>query len=270
MFDWFLDLSPVGQAAIAGAFTWMMTGAGAALVAPFKKAQPRFMNWMLGFTAGVMLAASYFSLLSPAIDMAEAAGGISWVPACGGFLLGAGFVWLADRLLPHVHPQHDETEPEGVSTEWHRSTLMLVAMTIHNIPEGLAVGVAFGAAAAVTGDASVAGAIALTLGMGLQNFPEGAAVSFPLRRAGMSRGRAFFWGQASASVEFVFAIIGALIVTIAAPILPWALSFAAGAMVFVVLEEVVPESHRERNSDDAALGAMLGFAIMMALDVGLS
>lgn len=270
MFDWFLALSPVSQAAIAGAFTWFATGAGAALVLPLKEERPRFMNAMLGFTAGVMLAASYFSLLSPAIDMAEEAGGISWLPACGGFLLGAAFVWLADRMIPHVHPQHEDNPTEGVKSEWRRSTLMLVAMTIHNIPEGLAVGVAFGAAALATGDAAVAGAVALALGMGLQNFPEGAAVSFPLRKAGMSRGRAFFWGQASASVEFVFAIIGALIVTVATPILPWALAFAAGAMVFVVLEEVVPESHRDRNTDDAAIGAMLGFAIMMALDVGLS
>lgn len=269
MLDAFLALPVVAQAAIAGTFTWFMTAAGAALIAPIQEDRPRLMNVMLGFTAGVMLAASFFSLLAPAIDMAEAQGVIPWVPACGGFLLGAGFVWLVDRLLPHVHPQHEETSPEGVNTEWHRSTLMLVAMTIHNIPEGLAVGVAFGAAHAAVGDATIAGAIALTLGIGLQNFPEGAAVSFPLRRAGMSRGRAFFWGQASAVVELVAAVIGALIVAVAAPILPWALAFAAGAMVFVVLEEVVPESHRERNSDDAAIGAMIGFAVMMALDVGL-
>ena len=269
MVDWFLSLTPVAQAALAGTFTWFVTGAGAALVVPFQEEHPRLMNVMLGFTAGVMLAASYFSLLAPAIDMAAQAGRTAWVPACGGFLLGAAFVWAADKLLPHVHPQHPETPTEGVTTDWRRSTLMLVAMTIHNIPEGLAVGVAFGATGLSTGDATIAGAVALTLGIGLQNFPEGAAVSFPLRRAGMSRGRAFFWGQASAFVELVAAVFGALVVTIVAPALPWALAFAAGAMIFVVLEEVVPEAHRDLNSDDAAIGAMLGFAVMMALDVGL-
>lgn len=269
MVDWFLQLSAIQQAFLGGLFTWGMTAAGAATILPMNEAKPKVMDLMLGFTAGIMLAASYFSLLAPAVEMAEARGVIPWIPACGGFLLGAAFVRLADLLLPHVHPRMDSSEPEGLPTEWRRSTLMLVAMTIHNIPEGLAVGVAFGAAALGGEGASVAGAVALTLGIGLQNFPEGAAVSFPLRRAGMSRRRAFMWGQGSAVVELFAAVVGAAIVAFATPILPWALSFAAGAMVFVVLEEVIPESHRHGQSDEAAIGAMLGFAIMMALDVGL-
>lgn len=269
MFDWFIALSPIEQAALGGLFTWAMTAAGAATILPMEEAKPKVMDLMLGFTAGIMLAASYFSLLAPAIEMADARGLIPWIPACFGFLLGAGFVRLADLIIPHIHPRMDDAQPEGISTEWRRSTLMLVAMTIHNIPEGLAVGVAFGAAGLGADGASLAGAIALTLGIGLQNFPEGAAVSFPLRRAGLSRTRAFMWGQGSAVVELVAAVVGAAIVVVATPILPWALAFAAGAMVFVVLEEVVPESHRNGQSDEAAIGAMLGFAIMMALDVGL-
>lgn len=269
MVDWFLGLRAIEQAALAGLFTWGMTALGAATILPVRTTNQRFMDLMLGFTAGIMLAASYFSLLAPAIAMAEERGITPWVPAVGGFLLGAGFVRLADMMIPHVHPRMESATVEGVPTEWRRSTLMLTAMTIHNIPEGLAVGVAFGAAAMGGEGATVAGAVALTLGIGMQNFPEGAAVSFPLRRAGMSRGRAFMWGQSSAVVELFAAVIGAAVVVMAAPILPWALSFAAGAMVFVVLEEVVPESHRHGQSDEAALGAVLGFAIMMALDVGL-
>lgn len=269
MFEWFTNLTAIQQAAIGGLFTWGMTAAGAATILPLQEAKPKVMDLMLGFTAGIMLAASYFSLLAPAIEMAEARGVIPWIPACLGFLMGAGFVRIADLIIPHIHPRMEDAEPEGLSTEWRRSTLMLVAMTIHNIPEGLAVGVAFGAAALGADGASLAGAVALTIGIGLQNFPEGAAVSFPLRRAGLSRARAFFWGQASAVVELAAAVIGAAVVVMATPILPWALAFAAGAMVFVVLEEVVPESHRHGQSDEAAIGAMLGFAIMMALDVGL-
>lgn len=269
MIDWFLQLSSIQQAFFAGLFTWGTTAVGAATILTMREAKPKIMDLMLGFTAGIMLAASYFSLLAPAVEMAEARGVIPWVPAVGGFLVGAGFVRLADLLLPHVHLRMTDSEPEGLPTEWRRSTLMLVAMTIHNVPEGLAVGVAFGAAALGGDGASIGGAIALTLGIGMQNLPEGAAVSFPLRRAGMSRLRAFMWGQGSASVELVAAVVGAAIVTIAAPVLPWALSFAAGAMIFVVLEEVVPEAHRNGQSDEAAIGAVLGFAIMMALDVGL-
>lgn len=269
MVEWISQFHPVVQALIATLFTWGVTALGAGLVYFVKHENRRFLDAMLGFTAGVMIAASFWSLLAPAIEMAEGGPVPSWIPATVGFLGGGAFLWIADRVLPHLHLDAPRTDVEGVDTEWQRSTLLILAITLHNIPEGLAVGVAFGAAALNPEAAPLIAAITLALGIGLQNFPEGAAVSFPLRRAGLSRGRAFFWGQVSGAVEPIAGVLGAAMVTLWLPVLPYALAFAAGAMMFVVVEEVIPESHRHGNGDDATIGAMLGFAVMMALDVGL-
>jgi ZIP family zinc transporter len=267
--EWLSGFSPTTQAGLATLFTWGVTAAGAALVFVLPSENRRFLDAMLGFTAGVMLAASYFSLLAPAIELSEGGSLPPWLPATGGFLMGGAMLWVADRLLPHLHPHAPTAETEGVRTAWQRSTLLILAITLHNIPEGLAVGVSFGAAGLTGDDGMFASAVLLAMGIGLQNFPEGLAVAFPLRRAGLSGPRAFLWGQASGMVEPVAGIAGALAVALWAPVLPWALAFAAGAMVFVVFEEVIPEAHRAGHGDDATIGAMLGFAVMMALDVGL-
>jgi len=268
--DWFKALDPVVQALLATLFTWFLTALGAATVFIFKTINKKILNGMLGFAAGVMIAASFWSLLAPAIDMAEAAGMIAWVPAVIGFLSGGLFLWLADILLPHLHGGSQEEEPEGMKTGWQRSILLVMAITLHNIPEGLAVGVAFGAAAAGLPTASLAGAIALAIGIGIQNFPEGAAVSVPLRREGLSRWKSFLYGQSSGLVEPVAGVLGAVAVIAMKPILPYALSFAAGAMIYVVVEELIPEAQQEKHhSNVGTIGAMVGFAIMMLLDVAL-
>jgi ZIP family zinc transporter len=224
---------------------------------------------MLGFAAGVMIAASYWSLLAPSIDLAEEMGMVKWVPPLVGFLMGGLFLRGVDRVLPHLHLGYETSEAEGPKTSLKRSILLVLAITLHNIPEGLAVGVAFGAIDAGVPSASLAGAIALALGIGLQNFPEGTAVSVPLRREGLSRGKAFFYGQLSGIVEPIAGVAGAALVLSMMPILPYALAFAAGAMVFVVVEEVIPESQHSGNSHIATLGTMFGFAAMMTLDVAL-
>ncbi len=227
----------------------------------------RVLDAMLGFAGGVMIAASYWSLLAPAIEMSEGKDIPAWVPAVVGFLSGGIFLRGIDKILPHLHPGLPIEEAEGVKTNWHRSRLLVLAITLHNIPEGLAVGVAFGAVAAGLPSASFGAAIALAIGIGIQNFPEGLAVSTPLRREGMSRRKSFWYGQLSAIVEPIAGVIGAAAVIIAQPILPYALAFAAGAMIFVVIEEVVPEAQRYGNTDLATTGAMVGFAVMMLLDV---
>ncbi|MFV0554315.1 MAG: ZIP family metal transporter [Mangrovibacterium sp.] len=265
----FLQLTPIMQALVATLFTWALTALGAALVFFFKSINQKVLNGMLGFAAGVMIAASFWSLLNPAIEMAEQAGDAPWIPAVIGFLAGGAFLWAADQLIPHVHLGLPRSEAEGPKTSWRRSVLLVLAITLHNIPEGLAVGVAFGAVAADLPSASLAGAMALALGIGIQNFPEGAAVSIPLRREGLSRRRSFFYGQASGIVEPIAGVIGAAAVVYMQEILPYALSFAAGAMIFVVVEELIPEAQRDKNTDVATIGAMLGFALMMALDVAL-
>lgn len=267
---WFYDLSPIAQALSGGLFTWGVTALGAALVFFTKKVNYTMLDSMMGFAAGVMIAASVWSLLIPSIDMAEAQGVLSWFPAVVGFLGGGVFLRVCDHFLPHVHP--GLSEAEGVPTSWRRSTLLVLAITLHNIPEGLAVGVLFGAAAAgvdPTGTATVAAAIALAIGIGIQNFPEGLAVSMPLRREGMSRGKSFWYGQLSGIVEPVSAVIGAAAVIFVQPILPYALAFAAGAMIYVVVEELIPESQQHGNTDIATLGTMVGFTVMMVLDVAL-
>jgi ZIP family zinc transporter len=262
----FADIHPVVQALIATCFTWGLTALGAAAVFLRKEFSQRLLDWMLGFAGGVMIAASFWSLLAPAIEMSEAQGVPVWFPAVAGFLMGGLALRAIDRVLPHLHIGFPPNEAEGLKTTWKRSVLLVLAITLHNIPEGLAVGVAFGAAAQLP-SASLTGAIALTIGIGIQNFPEGLAVSVPLRRAGLSRAKSFWYGQLSALVEPIAGVIGATAVLVAQPILPYALSFAAGAMIFVVIEEVLPESQRNGNTDLATMGAMIGFAVMMALDV---
>ena len=269
MFEYFSGLHPVYQALIATVFTWFMTALGSGLVFFFKTINRKMLDAMLGFAAGVMIAASYWSLLAPAIEMAEGSTLPAWVPATSGFLLGGAFLWLIDKLLPHLHPGFPKEEAEGVSTSWRRSVLLVLAITIHNIPEGLAVGVAFGALAADFPAASLGGAIALALGIGIQNFPEGTAVSVPLRREGLSRLKSFWYGQLSGLVEPLAGVLGAVAVIFMKPILPYALAFAAGAMIYVVVEELIPESQLEKHTDVATIGAMMGFAVMMTLDVAL-
>jgi len=263
--EWFSTQSPVLQALLATGFTWFVTGLGAGLVFFFKSINRKTLDGMLGFAAGVMIAASFWSLLAPAIEMADG----SWVPATTGFLLGGLFLWLVDKVLPHLHLGYEMEEAEGIKTSWERSILLVLAITLHNIPEGLAVGVAFGALSADLPSASLAGAMALALGIGIQNFPEGAAVSVPLRREGLSRMKSFWYGQLSGMVEPLAGVLGAVAVIAMRPILPYALSFAAGAMIFVVIEELIPESQLNKNTDIASVGGMLGFALMMTLDVAL-
>ena len=269
MVDWFVGLNTVLQALIATLFTWFVTALGAALVFFFKTINRKVLDGMLGFAAGVMIAASFWSLLAPAIEMAEESSLPAWIPATAGFLMGGLFLWIADKIIPHLHLGFPMEEAEGLKTGWHRSILLVLAITLHNIPEGLAVGVAFGALASDLPSATMAGAVALALGIGIQNFPEGAAVSVPLRREGFSRLKSFWYGQASGIVEPIAGVLGAVSVILIKPILPYALAFAAGAMIYVVVEELIPESQLEKNTDIATIGAMLGFAVMMTLDVAL-
>lgn len=273
MISWLEQFNPVTQALIGTIFTWGMTAVGAAMVFFFKTIKKNVLNGMLGFAAGVMIAASFWSLLAPGIEMAEEQGQIAWLVAAIGFILGGLFLFMADKLVPHLHMGLQTDQAEGIMTKWQRSILLVLAITLHNIPEGLAVGVAFGAAA--SGDlntASIAGAVALAIGIGIQNFPEGAAVSVPLRREGLSRKKAFIYGQASGIVEPIAGILGAFAVVKIQPILPYALAFAAGAMIYVVVEELIPEAQREEGgskTDVATIGCMIGFAVMMILDVAL-
>jgi len=269
MWEFFLTLNPVTQALLAGLFTWGLTALGAATVFLTREVNRKFLDVMLGFAGGVMIAASFWSLLLPAIELSAGMGIPEWLPAAIGFILGGVTLGALDKILPHLHIGFSEEQAEGVSTTWHRSTLLILAITMHNIPEGLAVGVAFGALAAHYPSATLAGAIALAVGIGIQNFPEGMAISMPLRGEGFSARRSFWYGQLSGLVEPVAAVIGAAAVIIAAPVLPYALAFAAGAMIFVVIEEVVPESQINGNADLATFGAMVGFVVMMVLDVGL-
>lgn len=269
MIDWFKTLSPIYQALLATGFTWFLTAAGAGLVFFFKTVNQKVLDFMLGFAAGVMVAASYWSLLAPAIEMAADSSLPVWLPVAAGFLLGGIFLRLIDNVIPHLHLGFPEEEAEGVKTSLHRSVLLVLAITIHNIPEGLAVGVAFGALAADIPSASLGGAVILALGIGIQNFPEGTSVSVPLRREGFTRARSFWYGQLSGIVEPLAGLLGAIAVIVVRPMLPYALAFAAGAMIYVVIEELVPEAQLEGNADLATMGVMIGFTIMMILDVGL-
>jgi zinc transporter, ZIP family len=272
MTEWFQSLGPVPQACLAGLFTWTLTALGAALCLVTREVSPKLLTSMLGFAAGVMIAASFWSLLVPAIEMTRMQGHLpAWLPAAVGLALGGLFLRVADRFVPHLHPDLPMEAAEGPPTEMRRSTLLVLAITLHNIPEGLAVGVVFGGAASVLGGdvAQLEAAIALTLGIGLQNFPEGVAVSMPLRGAGLSRRRSFWYGQLSGAVEPVFAVIGAAAVLMVEPLLPYALGFAAGAMLYVVIEELIPGAQREGATDLATVSALGGFIVMMVLDVGI-
>jgi ZIP family zinc transporter len=265
--SYFENLDPIVGALYATLFTWGLTALGASLVFFVKALNRALLDGMLGFTGGVMVAASFWSLLAPGIEMSEGEGFVKVIPAAVGFGLGALFIFALDKILPHIHINFKESE--GIKTPWHKTTLLVLAITLHNIPEGLAVGVLFGGVAAGLPEASIAGAVVLAIGIGIQNFPEGIAVSMPLRRQGVSRLKSFWYGQLSAIVEPVAAVIGAVAVTFFTPILPYALAFAAGAMIFVVVEEVIPETQQDKYTDIATLGFIGGFIVMMCLDVAL-
>jgi len=269
MLEYLRNANPIFLAFVATLFTWGVTALGAALVFFFKSVNQRLLNAMLGFAAGVMIAASFWSLLNPAIEMAASMGKNPLYPAVIGFLGGGLFLFAVDRILPHLHIGLETNQAEGIKTSWQRSVLLVLAITLHNIPEGMAVGVAFGALGISNSTTTLGAAIALALGIGIQNFPEGAAVSIPLRREGMNRTKSFFYGQASGIVEPLAAVPGALLVISIQPILPYALAFAAGAMIYVVVEELIPEAQQHASSDLSTIGAMIGFTVMMLLDVAL-
>jgi zinc transporter, ZIP family len=263
------DLNPILQALLGTCFTWFMVAVGATVVFTARNPSKRMFDTALGFAAGVMIAASFWSLLGPAIELSEGKGYPAWFPPLVGFGLGVLFLRLVDIILPHLHAGYTEGAAEGIKTSWERTTLLVLAIVLHHIPEGLAVGIAFGAAAAGFPAATLAAAIALTLGIGLQNLPEGMAVAMPLRREGFSRWESFWYGQLSGMVEPIVGVIGAAAVVISKPIMPYAMGFAAGAMIFVVVEELIPESQRGGHSEWATLGVTVGFALMMVLDVGI-
>lgn len=263
----FIGLHPILQALLATCFTWGVTALGASLVFFFKTINQKVLDAMLGLAAGVMIAASFWSLLAPAIEMSEGKSLPAWLPALIGFMSGGLFLHFIDQFLPHLHLGFDKAE--GVPTSWRRSVLLVLAITLHNIPEGLAVGVAFGAVAQGIPSASLGAAVALAIGIGIQNFPEGTAVSVPLRREGMTRRKAFWYGQLSGVVEPIAGVIGAAAVLVMQPILPYALAFAAGAMIYVVVEELIPEAQQAGNTDLATMATLTGFSIMMVLDVAL-
>jgi ZIP family zinc transporter len=263
------QFNPIIQSLFATFFTWGVTALGAAGIFLSKEINRKIMDGMLGFAAGVMIAASYWSLLAPSIEISESLGLVPYIPPAIGFMLGGALLWLIDKILPHLHLNLPISSAEGIKTSWQRSILLVLAITLHNIPEGMAIGVAFGATAAGIPGASITSAIALAIGIGIQNFPEGLAISAPLKREGLSNGKSWWYGQLSAIVEPVGAMIGAAAVIMMRQILPYALAFAAGAMIFVVIEELIPESQAGSNTDIATLGAMLGFTVMMILDVAL-
>lgn len=279
---WFINQNPILQALLAGIFTWIITAVGSGLVFFFNSSNRKVLDISLGFTGGVMIAASFWSLLAPSIQYVEMQKEMgltklpSWLVPTIGFFLGALFLFLLDKIIPHLHMFDKKNQAEGFNTKWQKTILLVLAIAMHNIPEGLAVGVAFGAIASpeilnnINGEIFTLGsAVALAIGIGIQNFPEGFAVSMPLRRQGMSKFKSWQWGQLSAIVEPIFAVIGAAIVMQVLPILPYSLAFAAGAMIFIVVEEVIPESQKGGNTDLATMGLIAGFLVMMSLDVGL-
>lgn len=270
LIEFFKEIGPVYSALLATTFTWVVTALGASFVFFFKSIHRGVFDAMLGFTGGVMVAASFWSLLAPSIEYSEKLyPDFPWMPAAVGFLLGALFIYCLDKFTPHLHINFSESESEGMKTHWHKTTLLLLAITLHNIPEGLAVGVLFGASAIGGGEELIPAAIALAFGIGIQNFPEGMAVAMPLRRNGVSRFKSFWYGQLSAIVEPAAGVLGAVAVIYMEPVLPFALAFAAGAMIYVVVEEVIPETQRDKYTDTAVLGFIGGFVVMMVLDVAL-
>lgn len=250
-------------------FAFLMTTLGSAIVFIFRKEMKESVQRvMLGFAAGVMIAASVWSLLIPAIEQAEANGGIGWIPAAGGFLLGGIFLMITDKIIPHLHI--GATTAEGMSASWKRTTLMVFAVTLHNIPEGMAMGISFANGKLMGGGIeNYAAAFALAIGIGIQNFPEGAAIALPLRKEGVKPWKAFLCGSMSGIVEPIFGVITVLLAGFLAPAMPWLLAFAAGAMIYVVVEELIPEAHLGEHSHAGTAGVMLGFLVMMILDVAL-
>ncbi|MEJ5365752.1 MAG: ZIP family metal transporter [Desulfosoma sp.] len=268
LWDTFLSWPPVAQALAATLFTWLTTAFGASAVFWRRTFPQAFLDAMLGFAAGVMIAASYWSLLEPALKLSEGTA-LPWMPAAVGFLAGGLFLRALDAVLPHLHVGFRAEEAEGLPTRWRRSVLLVLAVTLHNIPEGLAVGVAFGAVSSGIREAALSGALALALGIGLQNLPEGLAVSVPLRREGLGPFKSFWYGQLSGAVEPLAAVVGASLAASSLALLPYALSFAAGAMIFVVVEEVIPEAQRSGHADLVTMACLVGFVGMMVLDVAL-
>ena len=260
MFEWFSNLNYIVQALIAGIFTWTVTALGASLVFLFKKINKSVMDAMLGIAAGVMIAASFWSLLSPSIEMSEKLGLNAWLVAFIGFIAGGLLLFIGDKIFDKLDNKNSKIK---------RSLMLITSITLHNIPEGLAVGVAFGSLAYGLEGATESAAIMLAFGIGLQNFPEGSAVAIPLRREGFSRKKAFFYGQLSGIVEPIASVIGALIVLKMRFLLPYLLAFAAGAMIYVVVEELIPESQTNKKKDLMALFTLIGFSIMMIMDVAL-
>jgi zinc transporter, ZIP family len=267
--DSFVAAGPITQALLAGLLTWLATLLGAGLVFVRRDLPPVALDAMLGFAAGIMIAASFWSLLMPAIELSTSLGQLPWLAPAIGFVAGGLFLRLADQILPHLHPGLAAGQEEGVRTSWQRATLLVLAITLHNVPEGLAIGVAYGGASLAGDELLLAGAVALTIGIALQNFPEGVAVAMPLRREGVSRWKCFNYGQLSAVVEPAAAVVGAIAVVQMQSLLPYALSFAAGAMIYVVVEELIPESQQGGHSDVATMATIGGFVVMMILDVGL-
>ncbi|MGB4437740.1 MAG: ZIP family metal transporter [Sedimentibacter sp.] len=268
MFSNIIELNPLVLALLGTGFTFLATAAGAAMVYLMKKdVNPNVQHGFLGFAAGVMIAASVWSLLIPAIEMAEEQGVSGWIPAAGGFVIGGAFLFLLDKLLPHLHIGQDK--PEGLKSSFKRTTMLVLAVTLHNIPEGMAVGLSFGLAGQLNSQSAFMSAVALAIGIGIQNFPEGAAISLPLRNEGFSKNKSFVFGALSGIVEPIAGVIGALLVSGVEGIMPWMLAFAAGAMIFVVVEELIPESQSSEHSHAGTIGTMLGFIIMMVLDVAL-
>jgi len=261
---------PIILAFVAGLFTWTMTAFGAAAVFLAKDINRKLLDVMLGFAAGVMSAAVYWSMLAPAMEIAVVRHIPPWLPAAVGFLIGGIFLRGIDRILPHLQFDFPVEKAEGIKTPWRRSTLLILAMTLHNLPEGLAIGVAFGALAAGSSSATFQAAVALAIGIGIQDIPEGLAVSMPLRREGVSRFKSFWYGQLSGIVEPLAALLAAMAVVLAKEILPYTLAFAAGAMFFIVVEEIIPESQQGGNADLATMGTIVGFIAMMVLDVAFA
>ena len=267
MLEFFKNLHPVLQALIAGCFTWSLTAVGAAVVFLSKGLNRKFMDASLGFAAGIMLSATFWGLILPSVKLSCRMGNMAWIPPTLGFIIGGIFMRITDRIIPHLHIYLPLEKAEGIKTSWHKTTLLVLAMSLHNIPEGLVIGVSFGALVHGVSDVTLAAAMALALGIGIQDIPEGLAVSMPLFRKGVSRLKSFWYGQLSGFVEPIAALIGALAVSFWGPLLPYAMGFAAGAMIFVVIEELIPESQYGDNGDIATIGTMLGFACMMALEV---
>lgn len=264
-------LHPVFQALLGGIFTWLCTVVGSAAVFLTKEVNARLLAIMQGFAAGVMMAASFWSLLAPALDFAELSDSKmpAWLAVAIGFLAGGIFLRLLDVVVPHIHPAGDHGDTDPKENSLSRSTMLYLAVTIHNIPEGLAIGVAYAAAYLDLNGATIASALALTIGIGIQNIPEGSALSMPIRAEGKSQKSAFMLGQSSALVEPIAAVIGAAAVITITAILPYALAFAAGAMIFVVVEDLIPESQTSNHTDEATMALMVGFCVMMILDVAL-